>query len=195
MIAAATARRPSSVAANNGTRRPSPSLTLVTGNLTPITPVERANVRSARVCSNAARALPTSAWSASPSTPVAAFAEPAVATIASAQPNLPPPVASVALRWARDMRIGAATTWLLVKTAATAAGASMVEMTPRSGRPEGLIPAARPPARKPPGMAARSSTPGRAIGSGARSAERGSSVMDCRGLGGIGCGSLDWEFC
>ena len=40
-----------------------------------------------------------------------------------------------------DILTGAAANWFIVKTAATAAGWSVVAMMPRSGRPEGLMPA------------------------------------------------------
>ena len=161
IMAPATASRSASASASSGTSFMSPCLTFVRGSRTPITPVDMASVRSGSVPSSAARALLTSAWSASPSTPVAAFAEPAVTTTASAQPNRPPPPISVALRWALEILIGAATTPLRVKTAAAAADSRVVAMTPRSGRPDGLMPAAVPPARNPPGIAARRRTAGR----------------------------------
>ena len=46
MIDSATASRAASVVASSGTRRSSPSRTFCIGSLTPITPVERARVRS-----------------------------------------------------------------------------------------------------------------------------------------------------
>src|SRR5207344_1139299 len=103
----------------------------------------------------------TSIWSASPAAPVAAFAEPLVEMIASAHPNPPRASPDVAARWAFDRRTGAAANKFGVKTAAAGAGPAVVTTTARSGRPEALIPAASPPARKPGGMAARRSTGGR----------------------------------
>ena len=81
--------------------------------------------------------------------------------IASAQPNPPRASPDVAARCAFDSRTGAAANVFGVKTAAAAAGPEVVTTTARSGRPEALIPAASPPARKPDGMAARRSTGGR----------------------------------
>jgi hypothetical protein len=91
IMAPATASRPASVAARwarGGSSRCGPSM----GKRTPMTPVDTARVRSGSVTSSDASVLQTSAWSVSPSMPVAALAEPDVATIASAQPKRPPPL-------------------------------------------------------------------------------------------------------
>ena len=70
----------------------------------------------------------------------------------------------MAARFARERRTGAATNAFGVNTAATAAGLSVVTARAKSGRPEALIPAASPPARKPAGRLARRSTGGRSVG-------------------------------
>ena len=95
------------------------------------------------------RGRPTSAWSRSPASPVAAFAQPLVDTIAEAKPNPPRESSDVAARLARDSRTGAAANALGVKTAAAAAGPEVARMSATSGRPEALIPAAVAPAWKP----------------------------------------------
>src|SRR3954470_23638803 len=124
-------------------------------------PVERGRVRSTATPVAADSIAAISAWSSSPAAPVAAFADPLVEMIASAQPKPPRPSPEVAARCAFDSRTGAAANVFGVKTAATAAGPRVVTTTARSGRPEALIPAAIPPARKPDGVTARRSTGGR----------------------------------
>jgi hypothetical protein len=63
---------------------------------------------------------------------------------------------------ARDNFTGAAAKAFGVKTAAAEAP-SGATTRPRSGRPDALIPAVQPPARKPRGITARRSTSGRAV--------------------------------
>ena len=139
-------------------------------------------------------ARPISSWSASPAAPVAALALPLVDTMASAQPKPPRASPEVAARCARDSRTGAAANAFGVKTAAAAAGPPVDTMTARSGRPEALIPAASPPARKPAGIAARRSTGGRsAEDAGTRDAaelvmEPGEAVRDRPSRAGRGPG-------
>src|SRR3954447_8653931 len=124
-------------------------------------PVERWRVRSTATPVAADSIAAISAWSSSPAAPVAAFADPLVEMIASAQPKPPRTSPEVAARCAFERRTGAAANVFGVKTAATAAGPRVVTTTARSGRPEAFIPAASPPARKPGGVTARRSTGGR----------------------------------
>ena len=126
-------------------------------------PVDRCSVCSVSVPVASASIAAISRWSASPSAPVAALAEPLVEMIALAQPNPPRASPDVAARCSFDSRTGAAANVFGVKTAATAAGPDVVVTTARSGRPEALIPATMPPALKPGGMAERRSTGGRSV--------------------------------
>src|SRR5689334_17208181 len=86
--------------------------------------------------------------------------------IAVAQPYRPRPAGSVAPRWARERRTGAAANAFGVNTAAAAAagrtpdGSGTVATIVRSGRPDALIPAIPLAAAKPAGMIARRSTAG-----------------------------------
>ncbi len=159
--AIAAASRAASSSDSVGTMAARPLATRSSGSRVPITPVDRWRVRLTWAPVASASRRPISSWSASPAAPVAAFALPLVDTIASAQPNPPRASPELAARCARDSRTGAAAKAFGVKTAAAAAGSPVVTMTARSGRPEALIPAARPPARNPAGMAARRSTGGR----------------------------------
>ena len=76
--------------------------------------------------------------------------------IAWAHPNPPRRSSDVRDRCSRDRRTGAAANAFGVKTAAAAAGPSVATTSPRSGRPDALIPATRPLAVNPPGMSGTS---------------------------------------
>jgi hypothetical protein len=171
MRARAAAISASSLAASwPGMRSAIAAATRSTGSRVPITPVEKASVRPAIVPSAAARLPARWPWSASPGAPVAAFAEPEVERIASAQPEPAGPSPPVTARCARVSRTGAAANALRVKTPAAAAGVPVVAITAKSGRPDRLIPIEAPRARKPAGITARSSAFGRSVARGARPA-------------------------
>ena len=157
------AARPSSPlpAPARAAARPRP--TLSSGSRVPMIPVEGgAIVASSMPSADAASIAATSAWSASPSAPVAAFAQPLVETIAVAQPKPPaPPVGGREV--GVDRRTGAAANAFGVNTAPRPPGPRRRsdERAARSGRPEALIPAAPPPATNPAGMRAAARPAGR----------------------------------
>ena len=157
------------------------AVTRSTGSRVPMIPVERWSTWSSGAPTAAATAVPIRAWSASPSGPVAAFALPEVEITARAYPAAasPPPVA---WRLARDSRTGAAANRLGVNTAAAGTGPSSATIRTRSGRPDALIPAVAPAARKPAGMRVTRSTGGNVAGSGS-SAASVASVMARAGAG------------
>ena len=167
---AAATSASSPVESSPGMRAAIAAATRSTGRRVPMTPVEKASVRPTAVPSAAARLPARWSWSASPAAPVAAFAEPEVERIASAQPDPAGPSPPVSARWARVSRTGAAANALRVKTPAAAAGPPVVAITAKSGRPDRLIPIGTPRARKPAGITARSSADGRSTVSGASGA-------------------------
>ena len=84
--ASAAAASPSSVAARFGLTVAIPDRTTSSGRRVPMIPVERSRVWLSGVASACASIAATSAWSASPAAPVAAFAQPLVEMIPVAQP-------------------------------------------------------------------------------------------------------------
>ena len=107
---------------------------------TPITPVEATATRSSRTPAAIAAAPCIRAASSSPRLPVAAFALPEFTTTA--------PSASRRQR-ERHSSTGAAGAPERVKRAALTASGSEQASSPRSGSPDGLMPAVTPAARKP----------------------------------------------
>ena len=178
---AAATRASSRMDSSSGMRAAIASAMRSTGRRVPITPVEKASEWLRAIPSAAARSPARWSWSASPEAPVAAFAEPEVDRIASAQPDPVGPSPPVSARWARVSRTGEAANALRVKTPAAAAGPAVVAMTAKSGRPDCLIPIGTPRARKPAGITARSSAAGRSGASGARLACASAAVTPLTG--------------
>jgi hypothetical protein len=110
------------------------------GRRTPITPVEATTTSSTAQSTARAASTAISRASESPASPVPAFAQPALITIARARPSA---------RCSREISTGAAFARLAVKMPAEAQGPSAATSA-RSSRPN-LIPAATPAARKPSG--------------------------------------------
>ncbi len=84
--ASAAAARPSSLGASVGATAAIPDRTMSSGSRVPMIPVDSRSVVGSSVPVAAASIAATSAWSASPAAPVAAFAQPLVEMTAVAQP-------------------------------------------------------------------------------------------------------------
>ena len=113
--------------------------TLSIGNGTPMTPVAAISTCVCGTRSRSATVLVISRASLTPRSPVQTLAQPLEARMAWAAP-----VRACSM----ETSTGAPLTWLLVKTAAERAGVGEW-MSAMSFLPEGLMPAATPPARKP----------------------------------------------